>query len=689
MRINDLKKKNQFRQFEGIFHLLAMIFGCDYIVVCFQNTYKKEYVEDIIPVGSQNINFDLTPEALEYEILRKAAEANNAILLDSSAVKNLGLDKNYSVMACPMENGSFIKGVLAVVSEKPNAWSPKDVEKLSKTVHLISEYNTLKEYKQYTDTIIESIDTAIFAVSTLGTLVTFNRAAERILGCSSAGVIGKHYFALMAHQERERMRLSVDYVIRTGNTYRGNFVEMTRLDNKIIYTNILVCPWINNNGEIIGAIAVVTDETENKRFQDKLIRTEKMAVLGQITAQVSPENDKIMALMDEVMNGFAATDNGDANDIHPGGIVGHSPAMNTVFKMINKIASHDTTVLITGESGTGKTLLAQAVHDLSGRKAFPLVTVNCAALPENLLESELFGHEKGAFTGAVSARTGKFELAKKGTIFLDEISTLSLQTQAKLLRVIQEKKFEKVGGEKTIEVDVRIIAATNEKLENAVAKGTFREDLFYRLNVFTIEMPPLRERKEDIPYLVDYFIKKFNHKINKNIIGVTGRSMDLLINYAWPGNVRELQNVIERAVILEDDIQIGEDSLPGNLHLNKGTAFNGGLKESNEVNSGAAWRRPLRNTPDEVIEGIHASAAAQGNLHSRDKLQDEALDEGNNDNNIEDELNDAINKAEKTALIKALKTVNGNRAQAADLLGISIRSLQYKLKKHGLIKFGK
>lgn len=311
MEINGSEKNklSKFQELEGIFHLLGMIFGCDYIIFCFRNIYKEEYVEDILPINSRNEEALLKAEEIDFVFLRQSIEVQPARILDLSEMESMGINDNYSVMVCTMNNSSFIKGALAVVSTESNAWSRKDTEKLNKMIHMVSEYNSLKEYKQYTDTIIESIDTAIFAVSTLGNLVTFNRAAERILGCSSEGVIGKHYFELMAYKEREKMRLSVDYVIRTGNTYRGNFVEMTRRDNKIIYTNILVCPWISNSGEIIGAIAVVTDETENKLFQDKLIRSEKLAILEQVAAQVSPENDELIALVNRVMNGVDTSGN--------------------------------------------------------------------------------------------------------------------------------------------------------------------------------------------------------------------------------------------------------------------------------------------------------------------------------------------------------------------------------------------
>ncbi len=233
-------------------------------------------------------------------------------------------------------------------------------------------------------------------------------------------------------------------------------------------------------------------------------------------------------------------------------IVGGSPALTAVLSQVSKVAGSESTVLITGETGTGKELVARAIHRRSRRASRGFVAVNCAAIPRDLIASELFGHEKGAFTGALQRRLGRFELADGGTIFLDEVGELASDTQVALLRVLQEREFERVGGQHPIRVDVRVIAATNRDLTEAVADGTFRQDLFYRLNVFPLEMPPLRERQEDIAVLVEYFIDRYARKAGKTIRRVSKRTLDRLKSYPWPGNVRELQNVIERSVILSD-----------------------------------------------------------------------------------------------------------------------------------------
>src|SRR5688500_244864 len=234
------------------------------------------------------------------------------------------------------------------------------------------------------------------------------------------------------------------------------------------------------------------------------------------------------------------------------GIIGESPGLTEVYSVLERVADSPTTVLVTGESGTGKELVARALHDSSSRRDKPFIKVNCAAIPKELIESELFGYERGAFTGAVASKPGRFELANGGTLFLDEIGEIPLEMQVKLLRALQESEFERVGGIKTIRVDVRLIAATNRDLKKLKAQGAFREDLFYRLNVVPIQLPALRERTMDIPHLVDHFLGKFNARLKKNVSGVEQDAVDLLAAYGWPGNIRELENVMERAVLFCD-----------------------------------------------------------------------------------------------------------------------------------------
>jgi DNA-binding NtrC family response regulator len=243
-------------------------------------------------------------------------------------------------------------------------------------------------------------------------------------------------------------------------------------------------------------------------------------------------------------------------------LIGESPQMKKVYELIQTVAPTDTTVMIRGESGTGKELIARAIHSHSRRKYFPIVTVNCGALPEGILESELFGHERGAFTGAQYQRKGRLELADGGTLFLDEVGNINMKTQMDLLRVIETQQFSRVGGNAILNTDFRVICATNKDLEKAVADGTFREDLYYRLNVFSIAIPPLRERKSDIPSIANYFVKKYSQAMGKQIAAVSSGAMDVLIRYDWPGNVRELENAIERAIVIGKPPCIRPEDLP-------------------------------------------------------------------------------------------------------------------------------
>ncbi|MGR9074219.1 MAG: sigma 54-interacting transcriptional regulator [Gammaproteobacteria bacterium] len=295
-------------------------------------------------------------------------------------------------------------------------------------------------------------------------------------------------------------------------------------------------------------------------------------------------------------------------------IVGVSPTLISVLNNVRRVAATDASVLIQGESGTGKELIARAIHSASKRRDKPLIKINCAALPGGLVESELFGHEKGAFTGAIAKRIGRFELADGGTLFLDEIGEIPLEIQVKLLRVLQEREFERVGGKEPIKVDVRVIAATNRNLLQAVADRTFRDDLYYRLNVFPLVMPPLRERTEDVPLLVSYLINKFSRKLDRRIEGIGSRSLQLLQSYHWPGNIRELENVIERAIILNDEpiLEIDPSMLPGTAEVE---SFDSSGKQSVETRLEAVERVHIAKVLAQtrwVIEGDKGAARILG-----------------------------------------------------------------------------
>jgi len=383
-----------------------------------------------------------------------------------------------------------------------------------------------------------------------------------------------------------------------------------------------ICVPIKKGRQIVGALSV------DKPYHPDYVLKEGcklLAVVATMIAQhvVNLENiraeqerleDENKRLRDELERKYSFTS-----------IIGNSNKMREVFQMISRVCRSNATVILRGESGTGKELVANAIHYNSDRADRPFVKVNCAAIPENLLESELFGHEKGAFTGAVRQALGKFEVAHKGTLFLDEIGSMNLDAQAKLLRVLQEREFERVGSHRTIKVDVRVIAATNKNLEAAVEEGTFREDLYYRLCVFPVYLPPLRERRTDVSLLSEYFLEKYAGENKKRIKRLSTPAIDMLMRYHWPGNVRELENCMERAVLMCD----------------------GG-----------------------VIHGYHLPPTLQTGEQSG-TLPTRTLEE-------------AVAALEQEMIIDALKHTRGNAMQAAELLGTTVRKFSYKAHKYGV-----
>jgi transcriptional regulator with GAF, ATPase, and Fis domain len=310
--------------------------------------------------------------------------------------------------------------------------------------------------------------------------------------------------------------------------------RIVRPDGTMRHIHSFARPVFNGSGDLIEYVGTIIDTTEQHEARTKL--EEAFKQIEELKDRLYHEN---VALREEIDRTSMFED-----------IIGSSPAVRAVLSRVAKVAPTDSTVLITGESGTGKELIARAIHKRSKRAGKPFVAFNCAGIPPSLIASELFGHEKGAFTGAQQRRLGRFELAEGGTIFLDEIGELPAETQIALLRVIQEKEFDRVGGGQPISTDVRVLAATNRDLQDAVAAGTFRLDLFYRLNVFPIEVPPLRERRTDIPMLLDYFIKRYGAKAGKKMSSIDKKTVELFKAYHWPGNIRELQNVIERSMIV-------------------------------------------------------------------------------------------------------------------------------------------
>jgi len=395
-----------------------------------------------------------------------------------------------------------------------------------------------------------------------------------------------------------------------------------RKQNKSFKELSFICVPIKKGNQVIGALSVDRPYDEHYPLKDgqKLLAVVATMIaqhvinLETIRREKEQLRDENKRLRGELENKYRITN-----------IVGNSNKMREVYQMISQVCRSNATVLIRGESGTGKELVANSVHYNSQRNKKPFIKMNCAAIPANLIESELFGHEKGAFTGAIKQKLGRFELAHKGTIFLDEIGSVGLDVQSNLLRVLQEKEFERVGGQKTIKVDVRVVAATNKNLEQAVEDGSFRGDLYYRLNVFPIYMPPLRERKTDILLLADYFLETYNKENDKDIKRFSTPAIDMLMSYHWPGNVRELENCIERAVLLCDGGVIHSYHLPPTLQTGR---------ESDTL--------PVLS------------------------------------------LEDAVAKLEREMIIDALKNTRGNISTAAQLVKTTVRKFAYKARKYDL-----
>ncbi|OPX22289.1 MAG: hypothetical protein B1H02_06360 [Candidatus Latescibacteria bacterium 4484_107] len=460
----------------------------------------------------------------------------------------------------------------------------RDVGEMKRLMDTLCEWSVqIALERDKLDAILNSITDGVFTIGEDWRVLSFNRAAERITGTSADQAIGMHcrdIFRSDACLEACPLKRTLD----TGEPLYDVEIGIVAGDGTKIPVSVSTALLYNVDGAVIGGVATFRD----------LSRVKELA---------------------KALEGRYSFHN----------LIGKSKPMQELYDLLENVAESDSTVLIQGESGTGKELVARAIHYNGPRKDHPFLGVNCAALPEPLLESELFGHEKGAFTGAIRQKPGRFERADGGTLFLDEVAEMSPVLQAKLLRVLDQRSFERVGGTETIRTDVRIIAATNRNLMQAVENGTFRQDLFYRLNVVSIVLPPLSERREDILLLVDHFIRTFNAKTDKAIRGVSREAMRALMDYAWPGNVRELENAIEHAFVQCAGGMLSVEHLPRNL-------------------------RPEHAMVDAVLD-----------------------------------RKDPLLQNEKALLQRVLQNVEGHRGKAAETLGISRPTLWRKMKKHGLL----
>ncbi len=459
-------------------------------------------------------------------------------------------------------------------------------EALIKSVATAIKYKKVQDEKERLSTnlkaIFRSVSDAIITVDKSFKLLEANAAAGRLCKIDSS-MIGAPFITLDSHCDGQCSAI-LQEVFNSRNGVKNHRIVCNRKDNPHQVVRISASPLIGSEGKFSGAVLVVSDET-------RLARMEKALA--------------------------------ERHSFHR--LVGRNKMMQSIFSLIGDLADVETTVLISGESGTGKELVAEAIHNEGARKDKPFVRVNCAALTENLLESELFGHVKGSFTGALKDRTGRFQLADGGTIFLDEIGDISANMQVRLLRVLQEKQFERVGDTKTIQVDVRVITATNQDLTELIKAGRFREDLFYRLKVMTIAIPPLRERRDDIAFLIEHFIDRFNAKFNKQVEQVSEEVAQMFMNHPWPGNVRELEHAIEHAFVVCREPTIEAQHLPMEFHKAAGTGH---------------------------VAEVQLTAPA----------------------------------TEEEAILEALRKTNWRREEAAKLLGMGRSTFFRKIKKYGINK---
>jgi Nif-specific regulatory protein len=511
------------------------------------------------------------------------------------------------------------------------------MESIAADTHInkeIKELSLLFKVSQILDSSIDLRDVVGPVLKALTEYTGLVRTAISLLNRESGEISIESAVGLSSHQKRRgKYKLGegiTGKVVQTGKpvivpriSEEPLFLDKTG-SRKDIDTNEIsfICVPIKIGNEVIGTLSADTSFSEKIIFQDTLrmlsIISSMIAQSVRLRQSAQEERRKLLEenirLQEELKDRFRPTN-----------IIGNSRAMQEVYNLVAQVSKSDTTVLIRGENGTGKELVAHAIHYNSLRSHKPFIKVSCAALPETIIESELFGHEKGAFTGAITLRKGRFELAHGGTIFLDEIGDLIPSTQVKLLRVLQEKEFERVGGTQTIKIDVRIIAATNRDLEKLIEENQFRQDLYYRLNVFPIHLPPLRERKSDILLLADYFVEKYSKINHKNIRRISTPAIDMMMAYHWPGNVRELENCIERAVLLSNDDVIHGHHLPPTLQTAEAS-------------------------------GTTMKSTLQGTLAS----------------------------VEREMILDALKSSRGNMAKAARALGLSERIMGLRIKKYGI-----
>lgn len=416
--------------------------------------------------------------------------------------------------------------------------------------HQMSNLSELLKQEKLAKSVIDSLPTLFYIQRRDGRIIFWNKVVEDVSGYSSEELYEKHYLDFFRDEDKDDIRKINEAGFIKGFSITESVMILKNGSTK----NVLITAKKFKHNKLDYIVGIVSDITSRVEAENKL----KIALkeINKLKEDLQKEN---IYLREEIESEFKFEE-----------IISKSKIIQKIFMQIGQVAQTDASILIQGETGTGKELIARAIHKLSNRGNKPMIKLNCATIPAPLLESELFGHEKGAFTGAIKQKLGRFEIANGGTLFLDEIGELPLELQPKLLRVLQDGEFERIGGNKTIKSDVRIITATNRNLKAEVQANKFRSDLFFRINVFPVNIPPLRDRIEDIPLLVEYFLSKYNIRHNKNIIKIPASAIKRLTSYNWPGNIRELQNILERAIIITkgETLQI-EDLLPSEYENNK------------------------------------------------------------------------------------------------------------------------
>jgi len=553
------------------------VIGKDLKVIVFNEAASRisGYEEDEIIGMNCKIIFREFPDDMNY-IIESLNDNRTFTNLAINITDKKGNIKNVLASITPIKRNENVLSVVFVFRDTKEMLSLAE-EIQQKTLELIDQKNKL-------DAIFNSSIEGTFTIDNDWNITSFNKSAEKITGYKISEAIGKKCWEIF-NSSLCRNGCHMEQTLKKGKAMIGNELEILHKSGRRIPIRVNSNILINNKNEKIGAVETFVDISEIKN----------------LTAHLSE---------------FFKYEN----------IVGRNKEIKQIISVLESVSQTDSSVLITGESGTGKELAARAIHLNSSRKTGPFIAVNCSAFVESLIESELFGHEKGAFTGAIKTKIGKFELAQGGTLFLDEIGDLSIAVQTKLLRVLETREFERVGGNKTIKMDARIIAATNKNLLEEIAAKRFREDLFYRINVIHIHLPPLRERMDDLPLLINHFIEKFNMKFNKNIKQFSSDAYELLLEYNWPGNIRELENVIEHCFVLCNKDIIDVDCLPKRLK----------------------------------------------NIQNKNNFI--------NDVNIRN----SIEETEKELIISALKKNMWNRTKTAKELNINPSTLWRKMKKYGI-----